>query len=317
MKMAQQIVEHLCHAISIKDMAGPSYKCGTCDVKRRCCAGDLSSPKEKKYTLDYYMKMAEQIVEHGCHAIGIKDMAGLLKPRAASQLVSVLHKRFPDVVIHVHTHDSAGTAVATQLAAAHAGADIIDLCMDAMSGCTSQGSLGAVVASLEGTELDTGLNLNDISRMSVFWEQTRALYSPFECNLRSSSADVYYHEMPGGQYTNLKFQSLSLGARLTQACRRIAVFLLLVFWEICSKGQEQLAAAHAGSDIIDLCIDAMSGCTSQGSLGAVVASLAGAELDTGLNVDDISRMGVVWEQPRAVQPVQEQSALEQRRRVLS
>jgi pyruvate carboxylase len=178
----------------------------------------VSNPNEKKYTLDYYMDMAEQIVDHGCHAIGIKDMAGLLKPRAATLLVSTLHERFPDLVIHVHTHDSAGTAVATQLAAAHAGADIVDLCMDAMAGCTSQGSLGAVVASLQGTELDTGLNLDDINRVSVFWEQTRALYSPFESNLRSSSADVYYHEMPGGQYTNLKFQSLSLGVQLLLFC---------------------------------------------------------------------------------------------------
>lgn len=179
-------------------------------------AGDLTSPREKKYTLEYYMAMAEEIVGHGCHAVGIKDMAGVLKPRAATTLVSALRARWPDLVIHVHTHDSAGTAVATQLAAAAAGADIVDLAMDAMSGCTSQGALGAVVGALQGTERDTGLDLDDVNRLSLFWEQTRALYSPFESTLRSSSADVYYHEMPGGQYTNLKFQSLSLGAR----CRR-------------------------------------------------------------------------------------------------
>ena len=175
-------------------------------------AGDLSSPKETKYTLDYYLGLAEQIVSHGCHALAIKDMAGLLKPAAATTLVSALRARYPDLVIHVHTHDSAGTAVATQLAAAAAGADIVDVAMDAMSGCTSQASMGAVVAALQGSKLDTGLNLDDVNRMSVFWEQTRGLYSPFESSLRASSADVYYHEMPGGQYTNLKFQSLSLGA---------------------------------------------------------------------------------------------------------
>lgn len=101
-------------------------------------AGDLTNPNENKYTLEYYMKMAEEIVEQGCHAIGIKDMAGLLKPRAATELISALRAAHPNVVLHVHTHDSAGTAVATQLAAAAAGADIVDLAMDAMSGCTSQ-----------------------------------------------------------------------------------------------------------------------------------------------------------------------------------
>lgn len=101
-------------------------------------AGDLSSPKEVKYTLDYYMDKVEEMVNHGVHAIGIKDMAGLLKPRAATTLIGAIRKAYPDIVIHVHTHDSAGTAVATQLAAAAAGADMIDLAMDAMSGCTSQ-----------------------------------------------------------------------------------------------------------------------------------------------------------------------------------
>jgi pyruvate carboxylase len=102
------------------------------------CAGDLTNPNETKYTLDYYLDMADEIVAHGCHAIGIKDMAGLLKPNAATTLISALRARFPDVVLHVHTHDSAGTAVATQLAAAAAGADIADVAMDAMAGCTSQ-----------------------------------------------------------------------------------------------------------------------------------------------------------------------------------
>lgn len=176
-----------------------------------CYSGDLSSPAEKKYTLDYYMAMVEAMVEHGVHAVGIKDMAGLLKPRAATTLVSAIRARWPDVVIHVHTHDSAGTAVATQLAAAAAGADIVDVAIDAMSGCTSQASMGAVIGATAGTELDTGLVLDDVNRLSVFWEQTRGLYAPYESSLKSSSADVYYHEMPGGQYTNLKFQSLSLG----------------------------------------------------------------------------------------------------------
>lgn len=101
-------------------------------------AGDVTNPNEKKYTLEYYLTMADAIVEHGCHAIGIKDMAGLMKPKAATLLIGTLRAAHPDVVLHVHTHDSAGTAVATQLAAAAAGADMCDLAMDAMSGCTSQ-----------------------------------------------------------------------------------------------------------------------------------------------------------------------------------
>ena len=138
-------------------------------------------------------------------------MAGLLKPRAATLLVGALRERFPDLPIHLHTHDTAGTAVATQLAAAAAGADIVDCCIDSMSGTTSQPSMGALVHSLAGTELDTGINPEELLPLIDYWDLTRAVYSPFESTLRSPSSEVYYHEMPGGQYTNLKFQAQSLG----------------------------------------------------------------------------------------------------------
>lgn len=176
-----------------------------------CYTGDLSDPSRTKYTLDYYLDLAEQLVAHGTHALGIKDMAGLLKPRAASLLVASLRERFPNIPIHVHTHDSAGTAVATALSAAYAGADIVDCCVDSMSGLTSQPSMGALVNALHGTQLDTGINPSHLLELSTFWEATRELYSPFEANMKASNADVYVHEMPGGQYTNLKFQALSLG----------------------------------------------------------------------------------------------------------
>eukprot|EP00798_Chlamydomonas_sp_ICE-L_P008825 gene8825-67_t len=176
-----------------------------------CYTGDLTDPKKAKYNLDYYIKLADQLVEHGVHSLAIKDMAGLLKPKAATILVGALRARFPYTPIHVHTHDSAGTAVATQLAAAAAGADIIDCCMDSMSGLTSQPSMGAIVNSLAGTELDTGLVSKDILHLSTYWENARGLYAPFESNLRAVSSDVYDHEMPGGQYTNLKFQATTLG----------------------------------------------------------------------------------------------------------
>jgi pyruvate carboxylase len=139
------------------------------------------------------------------------DMAGLLKPAAATLLVSALRERFPATPIAVHTHDTAGTGVATLLAAAAAGADIVDGAVDSMAGTTSQPSLGAVVAATKGTDLDTGIDPRMLSRLSSYWEGTRALYAPFESDMRSPSADVYDHEMPGGQYTNLKFQALSLG----------------------------------------------------------------------------------------------------------
>ncbi|KAL4422522.1 hypothetical protein ABPG75_008719 [Micractinium tetrahymenae] len=176
-----------------------------------CYTGDVSDPNAKKYTLEYYLALAERMADHGIHALAIKDMAGLLKPRAATQLVGALRERFPDIPIHVHTHDTAGTGVATQLAAAAAGADLIDCCIDSMSGTTSQPSMGAIVHSLAGTELDTGIDPEALLALSDYWEKARLLYAPFESNLKSCSSDVYIHEMPGGQYTNLKFQAASLG----------------------------------------------------------------------------------------------------------
>ena len=176
-----------------------------------CYTGDVSHPGKTKYNLDYYLKLADQLVEHGTHTLAIKDMAGLLKPRAATMLVSALRERFPDVPIHVHTHDTSGTGVATQLAAAAAGADMVDCCIDSMSGTTSQPSMGAIVHSLAGTELDTGIDPKELMPLIDYWDLTRGLYAPFESTLRSPSSEVYYHEMPGGQYTNLKFQAQSLG----------------------------------------------------------------------------------------------------------
>lgn len=176
-----------------------------------CYTGDVSNPKTTKYTLEYYLGLAEALVQHGTHTLAIKDMAGLLKPRAATMLVGALRERFPDLPIHVHTHDTAGTGVATQLAAAEAGADILDCCIDSMSGTTSQPSMGALVHSLRGTDLDTGIDPVNLLPLIDYWDLTRGIYSPFESTLRSPSSEVYYHEMPGGQYTNLKFQSQTLG----------------------------------------------------------------------------------------------------------
>lgn len=175
-----------------------------------CYTGDVMD-KGGKYTLDYYLDLVRELDELGIHILGIKDMAGLLKPEAAATLVGAIRREFPDLPIHVHTHDTAGTGVASMLAAAKAGADVVDAAIDAMSGSSSQPSLGAIVASTAGTELDTGLDLKQVQALNEYWEECRGLYAPFESGLKTGSVDVYEHEMPGGQYTNLLFQSNQLG----------------------------------------------------------------------------------------------------------
>jgi len=176
-----------------------------------CYTGDVSNPKRGLYDLEYYLNFVRELEALGIHVLAIKDMAGLLKPEAATLLVGSIRKEFPNLPIHVHTHDTAGTGVASMLAAARAGADAVDAASDAMSGTTSQPSLGAIVASTQGTELDTGLSLSSVQALNEYWEECRGLYAPFESGQKTGSSDVYTHEMPGGQYTNLLYQSTQLG----------------------------------------------------------------------------------------------------------
>ncbi|XP_073946013.1 pyruvate carboxylase isoform X1 [Choristoneura fumiferana] len=175
--------------------------------------GDVSDPNKKKYDLKYYLNLADELVKAGTHVLAIKDMAGLLKPNAAKLLISAIRDKHPDIPIHVHTHDTSGAGVAAMLACAEAGADVVDAAADSMSGMTSQPSMGALVACLQGTPLDTGIALQKVSEYSAYWEQARTLYGPFECTatMKSGNADVYLNEIPGGQYTNLQFQAFSLG----------------------------------------------------------------------------------------------------------
>ncbi|XP_060804065.1 pyruvate carboxylase, mitochondrial isoform X2 [Amyelois transitella] len=175
--------------------------------------GDVSDPSKKKYDLKYYLGLADELVKAGTHVLCIKDMAGLLKPQAAELLITAIRDKHPDVPIHVHTHDTSGAGVAALLACARAGADVLDVAVDAVSGLTSQPSMGAVVASLQGTPLHTNIPLQTVSEYSAYWEQARTLYGPFECTatMKSGNADVYLNEIPGGQYTNLQFQAFSLG----------------------------------------------------------------------------------------------------------
>jgi pyruvate carboxylase len=176
-----------------------------------CYTGDVADPGRTKYSLQYYIDLAGQLVEMGTHILAIKDMAGLLRPRAATILVEALRAAHPDVPIHVHTHDTAGAGVASMLAAAAAGADIVDAAITAMAGITSQPAMGAIVAALHGSERDTRLQITDLQPLGTYWEQARSLYRPFESGSFSGSADVYLHEMPGGQLTNLQFQAHALG----------------------------------------------------------------------------------------------------------
>ncbi|RWZ61505.1 pyruvate carboxylase [Labedella populi] len=175
-----------------------------------CYTGDLLDPAEDLYTLDYYLRLADQIVSAGAHVLAIKDMAGLLRPAAAATLVSALRSRF-DLPVHVHTHDTAGGQLATLLAASQAGADAVDVASAAMSGTTSQPSESALVAALAHTERDTGLSLAAVSDLEPYWEAVRALYRPFESGLPGPTGRVYTHEIPGGQLSNLRQQAIALG----------------------------------------------------------------------------------------------------------
>lgn len=176
-----------------------------------CYTGDCSSPNETKYTIDYYLEFVRKLVNLGIHVLNIKDMAGLLTPQSSKLLVSSIRKEFPDLPIHIHTHDTAGTGVASMIACAEAGADVVDVAMDSMSGMTSQPSMGALISALQNTPYDTGIPLSSVSQLNDYWSDVRNLYAPFESGQKSGSSDVYYHQMPGGQYTNLMYQSQQLG----------------------------------------------------------------------------------------------------------
>lgn len=167
-----------------------------------CYTGDVSNPNETKYTLDYYVKMALELEKLGCHSIAIKDMAALLKPRAAKELVGTLKKEL-HVPLHLHTHDSTGNGVSTVLMAAEAGVDIVDLAIESMSSMTSQPSMNAVAEALRGTKRDTGLDFEELSELSRYYNRIRSVYAPFESDMKSPNTEIYKYEIPGGQYSNL------------------------------------------------------------------------------------------------------------------
>ena len=175
-----------------------------------CYTGDLTDPKEKKYNLQYYIDFAKRLEDAGAHIIAIKDMAGLLKPDAAAVLTNAL-KNAVSLPIHLHTHDTSSAQIATYLKAAEAGVDVVDVAISSMSGLTSQPNFNTMVEILKNSERHEAFNMKSLNEFSDYWEKVRKYYYPFESELRSGTAEVFYHEIPGGQYSNLKPQAASLG----------------------------------------------------------------------------------------------------------
>ena len=175
-----------------------------------CYTGNILDPARAKYDVKYYVDMAKELEQAGAHVLGLKDMAGLLRPEAARVLIPAL-KDAVDLPIHFHTHDTAGVACGTILACSEAGVDAVDCAMDALSGNTSQATLGTIVESLRFTERDTGLDIAAIRQISDYWEAVRFHYAAFESGMQAPASEVYLHEMPGGQFTNLKAQARSMG----------------------------------------------------------------------------------------------------------
>jgi pyruvate carboxylase len=175
-----------------------------------CYTGNLLDPKEKLYTLDYYLELAGKIVAAGAHILAIKDMAGLLRPEAARKLVTALRERF-DLPVHLHTHDTAGGQLATLLAAIEAGVDAVDVASAPMAGTTSQPSASSLIAALADTDRDCQIPLSSVTALEPYFEAVRKIYAPFESGLPAPTGRIYDHEIPGGQLSNLRQQAMALG----------------------------------------------------------------------------------------------------------
>ncbi|MEI6491754.1 MAG: pyruvate carboxylase [Verrucomicrobiota bacterium] len=175
-----------------------------------CYTGDILDPKRAKYSLKYYVSLARELEKMGAHILAVKDMAGLCRPFAARALIKALRSEV-GLPVHFHTHDTSGVNAASVLMAAESGADVVDAALSSMSGSTSQPNLNSLVAALENTPRASGLDLNALNEFADYWEQARTFYAPFDTSPRTGSAEVYLHEMPGGQFTNLKEQAASMG----------------------------------------------------------------------------------------------------------
>ena len=188
-----------------------------------CYTGDILDPRRDKYSLQYYVKMARELERMGAHVLAIKDMAGLCKPYAAEKLVGTLRQEV-GIPIHFHTHDTSGLNAASVLKAAEAGVHVADGAIASMSGTTSQPNLNSIVAAFGHTPRDSGVDLDALNQCADYWETVRTYYAPFDTGPKSGTAEVYVHEMPGGQYTNLREQAeaMGLGARWHEIARTYA-----------------------------------------------------------------------------------------------
>jgi pyruvate carboxylase len=237
--------------------------------------GDLADPAENLYTLDYYLKLAEQIVDAGAHALAIKDMAGLLRPAAATALVSALRSRF-DLPVHVHTHDTPGGQLATYLAAWQAGADAVDGAAAPLAGTTSQPALSSIVAAAAHTEYDSGLSLAAVCDLEPYWEALRKVYAPFDVaasGLWAPTGRVYHHEIPGGQLSNLRQQAIALGL---------------------GDRFEEIEASYAGADRV------LGRLVKVTPSSKVVGDLALAQVGAGVSADQIAAAPAPLDKPATV-----------------
>ncbi|NMO05049.1 pyruvate carboxylase [Gordonia sp. TBRC 11910] len=234
--------------------------------------GDLANPTENLYTLDYYLRLAEQIVDAGAHVLAIKDMAGLLRAPAATKLVTALRQNF-DLPIHIHTHDTPGGQLATYLAAWEAGADAVDGASAPMAGTTSQPSLSAIIAAAAHSERDTGISLDAVCDLEPYWEALRKVYAPFESGLPAPTGRVYTHEIPGGQLSNLRQQAIALGL---------------------GDRFEEVEAKYAASDRL------LGRLVKVTPSSKVVGDLALALVGTGVDVDDFAADPARYDIPDSV-----------------
>ncbi|WP_309382926.1 pyruvate carboxylase [Cerasicoccus frondis] len=203
--------------VAMETVAGQTH--GVCEGTL-CYTGNITDPKRDKYDLKYYVDLAKELEKMGAHIIAIKDMSGLCHPLAAEKLVKTLKSEI-GIPVHFHTHDSSGIASASIIKAAEAGVDVVDLAISSLSGLTAQPNLNSIVYALAGSKRDTGLDQKFLNELSIYWEAVRQYYGPFDTSPKFGSAEVYEHEMPGGQYTNLREQAsaLGLGARWPEVVR--------------------------------------------------------------------------------------------------
>ena len=270
-----------------------------------CYTGDLHDPRRSRYDLDYYLAMARELRDAGTHILGIKDMAGLVKPAAARELVHAL-KEETGLPVHFHTHDTSGIAAASVLAAVDAGVDAVDLAMDSLSGFTSQPCLGSVVEALRGQPRDTGLDPAYVREISDYWEVVRAEYAAFETDMRAPASEVYLHEMPGGQFTNLREQARGLG--LAERWHEVAE----AYAEVNRMFGDIVKVTPTSKVVGDLALVMVSGGLSRADVEDADREIAFPESVVGLFRGELGRMPGGFPEPLASKILKGEAPIEGR-----